>query len=63
MINRAFGLDSLDALYDYLHETEELDELPFEPGSRRHSRAVDDDTSLLKTELASAERGSSDKVL
>jgi hypothetical protein len=54
MINRAFGLDSLDALYDYLHETKNsmnylLNQVPDDI-----AEAVDDDTSLLKTELARA---------
>jgi hypothetical protein len=47
-------LDSLDALYDYLHETKNsmnylLNQVPDDI-----AEAVDDDTSLLKTELARA---------
>lgn len=54
MINRAFGLDSLDALYDYLHETKNsmnylLNQVPDDIADFE-----DEDATILKREMTEA---------
>jgi DNA repair exonuclease SbcCD ATPase subunit len=54
MINRAFGLDSLDALYDYLHETKNsmnylLNQVPDDI-----AESESEDAMILKRELTEA---------